>query len=716
MDQDFDLSNPFIHDTSQYTRQLQLPSYYRQDCRWLLAAWTKADPDYIQEWVTDQLKPGAKFEFNDREVTYLARKENGDREKRTTTLWKYIKDSIDKKEIIAPTLTTYCSPDEQESLLGQYVNTKIRVRKVAKKNKKKAEVDKNVFLQNFYEGEQKNHKTFANALSGGQVTQGSAISNKTAHSTLTSNCRATAAYGNANNEKFVTGNRHYWRPEIVLYNIASIMRLTDIVNVKQVCDKYQLHYPSVDEVMKVVQYSTDLYWRDQARLDLIRTSVEHMTEVERAAFVYVGDLYQLKQFNPDFVRTLIDGLSTRVEGKIDGNPMDIIKTFTEDQIILVHQICSDLVVGIGLEHGKLSREAQTTIALTGAYIQRTVAKYADLIRSFWVTKNAPASVAHFPASVRRCVLTGDTDSTIFTVQDWALWRCGNDAYKTWGDAVAGAVIYLTSSGITHLLAMMSANFGIPERNLFLISMKNEYKFNPFIMTNLGKHYLAMIFTQEGAVKEIQKPEIKGVQLRAANVPATIMSQAKDMMVELMKKISSGTKIKILDYYTKVAAIEREIMRSIRASEPTYLKSAKIKDKNSYEHGPDKSPYKHHYFWNEVFGPDYGEVPDPPYDTMKINTTTSNPTKMKQWIETMGNQEIAQRIKTNLENTARKFIKTFYVPSTVLAEKGIPDELLEVVDLRKIVGEMCKVFYIVLETIGECTYGEKHVRRLMSDYY
>ncbi|WP_227625177.1 family B DNA polymerase, partial [Klebsiella pneumoniae] len=50
--------------------------------------------------------------------------------------------------------------------------------------------------------------------------------------------------------------------------------------------------------------------------------------------------------------------------------------------------------------------------------------YAILINAFWVTNNMPASVAWIRDSVRQVAITSDTDSTIFTVQDWVQWYCG----------------------------------------------------------------------------------------------------------------------------------------------------------------------------------------------------------------------------------------------------------------------------------------------------
>ena len=49
-------------------------------------------------------------------------------------------------------------------------------------------------------------------------------------------------------------------------------------------------------------------------------------------------------------------------------------------------------------------------------------------------------------------------------------------------------------------------------------MKNEYKFDVFVPTQVAKHYYASIGCQEGNLYKAQEPEIKGVHLKSSNAP------------------------------------------------------------------------------------------------------------------------------------------------------------------------------------------------------
>jgi hypothetical protein len=70
-------------------------------------------------------------------------------------------------------------------------------------------------------------------MSGAMSSPSTPLHNKTGHSTLTSGCRNTTSFSNANNEKILTGNRHYYNVNIILNNlvfITSKIKLKDIEN------------------------------------------------------------------------------------------------------------------------------------------------------------------------------------------------------------------------------------------------------------------------------------------------------------------------------------------------------------------------------------------------------------------------------------------------------------------------------------------------------
>ncbi|MCU6406032.1 hypothetical protein KW817_24065, partial [Enterobacter quasiroggenkampii] len=55
------------------------------------------------------------------------------------------------------------------------------------------------------------------------------------------------------------------------------------------------------------------------------------------------------------------------------------------------------------------------------FLQKTIGKYALLIRNILTTKNLPINIARMPDVVRRVGVVSDTDSTMMTAQWWAIW-------------------------------------------------------------------------------------------------------------------------------------------------------------------------------------------------------------------------------------------------------------------------------------------------------
>lgn len=722
------LVNVFVRPTETYKRDIDVLKHYVNDTANFLHISTGKPLEACKQFVINNIKPGGKFEFKDPKLTYLQRNEVGDRVKMETTLHRYLGDSVKKQELIAPTLTTYLHPKVKSSLLATYIDANIKARSRAKKIMFVAKAAGNMHLHALKNIEQTNRKLSNNAISGAHVSPSTPLYNKTAHATLTSNCRTTSGYGNANNEKFLSGNRHYFNHHIVLNNIVSIVGHTDYNALKAVIDKYRINYPSVQDTLDCIQYSSQLYWRDAKSFAKVQALVAKLTPIQRAAFVYTGDFYHLMKYNNDLVLAFIRQLSTRVCG-VHEDPLKQIQNAPDDHVNLGHQICSKETAGIGKDYSKIEgTPAIHTLALTICNIAQTIETYGDLIRALWVTDNLPASVSHFPDSIRRSALTSDTDSTIFTVQDWVFWYNGGQNFReTWDQwysgervfneesmSVAATMIFLASATITHVLAIMSANFGIIQERLHRIAMKNEYKFDVFVPTQLGKHYYAMKSVQEGYVFTEHEMEIKGVYLKSSNAPREIIAQAAAMMEDIMQSLMKKGSLSILKYIKEVADTERRIIASIKRGEFTYLRAGSIKDAESYTAEEELSPYQHHRFWNDVFGPKYGTMPDPPYATVKVSVVTDTPRAFKNWLDSIQDRDLAERLMSWCARSGKNKITTMHLPTDLMVN-GIPSEVNQVVAYRKIVTDIVKIMYLILETLGVYTM-EKKVMRLLSDQY
>lgn len=687
--------NPFRRSDDSYVRDVNPVKHYLHQASEFLMKKKGITKQEAEAYVRD-LTLGKKWhKVRFPEIEYLYRGENGDRGMRVDSLLGYIKEIMINKEIMAPTLTTYISDNNQKSLLAEYIQGNLAKRSQVKKLMFAAIAKKDDVGRAFNDGKQTNFKLANNAISGAHASSSNPLFNPTSHSTLTSNCRMTSAFCNANNERLLTGNRHYHHYSVVMNNIISTITNTDYNVLEPIMNKYSIHYPSVDETMECINYSSDLYWLDSKKNKVIRDLVETLSPIERAAFVYTGDLYHLKKLNPILIEKFIRQLATKVSAEVE-DPLALIKTYPSELAMLTQYICAKEVKGKDTDYSDIKDKAVLdTIASTVKHVGDTLTEYSDFIKFFIVTDNVPASVPHFPSSIRRAALTSDTDSTIFTVQDWTTWLCDG---RWWGEdalAISAVMVFFASQSITHILARMSINNGISRKLMYNIAMKNEYFFPVFIPTSVNKHYFASISVREGNVFEEIEREVKGVHLKNSNSPKFIIDEAQEMMENIMDSVMAGEQIILVNYLKRVANIERHIYAKIKAGDKDFFRRGVIKTKASYKNEAEQSPYWHYMLWQEVFAPNYGQCPPPPYSISHISTTLVNKTELAKFIANSKDQETAKRLEVFMLKSRKDKLLTLQLPMDL----AIPFDILEIIDARSVVVNLCKIFYLILETLG-----------------
>lgn len=719
-------SNPFVLPIDQYKRDIDVIKHYVHQTAQYISLRTGCDLRKAVNYVRNVLKPGGKHALRDPIVKMLERGANGDRDYAQTTLSVFLQEVIADESLIAPTLTVYHPRHKKRSFLVDFVDQNIAKRNKNKKAKFAAKMAGDSVLAGIMDNRQNNNKTSNNSLSGAHVSYSTPLANKTAHSTLTSTCRTTSGYGNANNEKLLDGNRHYHTPDIVRNNIISIVFHSNYDQIELAMEKFGIRHPTVDEVMGCITYSTNLYWRSPRDLDDIRKTVECLTPIQRSAFVYTGDMYHLMKYNEEMMRSFISKLSARAHWEHQ-HADDAFANLPETYVHLAVQICEDFMKGNEVDKKnrtiiKKGKEVDPvqgpiwyrTVAATAQNINDTLEEYREMIRAFWVTPNVPASLAHFPDSIRRSALMSDTDSTIFTVQDWVIWSENGLSFSAKANGVAATMIFLASQTITHILAKMSANMGIERDRLFKIAMKNEYKFDVFVPTQVAKHYFAQIGCQEGNLYEKYDTEIKGVHLKNSNVSKAIMKQAEEMMQNIMNTVIRGELIDLRAIMKEIADTERGIVDAIRSGSHEYFKFLNIKSPDSYTKGEDESAYQSYLLWEEVFAPKYGNTLPPPYTAIKVSVDLDKPFLVNQWLSAMQDKELAERMKAWIKRSGKKGFTTMNLPAEVVAARGIPEEIFNMIDTRKIVLGMTTVFYIILETLGVYMLNNKTTRLCMDE--
>lgn len=705
----------FVKPLEDYHRELDIQTAYITDMALGLARVTGRSLDMCLEYVKQVTSPNGRLSYQDPPMKYVGRKGSGDRVLKVTSFLNYIKTADKHQLILAPSLTVYQNPKVEKSVTALYIAENIEKRSKSKKEMFAAKEAKADALFSFKKNEQQTHKIKNNALSGAHCSTSTVLFLDTIHSSLTSTCRSAAAYGNANNEKVLSGNRHYWSSEIVVTNILATLNHVNLKEFEEAMIRYHLIAPSVEETMACIQYSTDFYWRDRQQTEYILRLVGGLSDIERAAFVYTGDLHHIAKHNPQVVRTLLEELSTVPTESVD-SPKQYLTALTDEMAALVSLLCGKYMGGKNLSSfDEFTQDTQTVIGATAKRLTETLEHYRLLIKVVLVSDVMPASVAHLPNIIRRNAITSDTDSTIYTVQDWLIWYDGKLSFEEKAVNVGHAVSFLSSSSITHILAKMSSNMGVAKDQVHQYQMKSEYYFPVFALTSRAKTYFAHVGAQEGQVFSEPDLEVKGSVLKGSASPKFVMDDANALVVEILETVSSGKKVQLYPILERVAKLEQIIIDSIMRGETLYYKRSEIKTADSYKLGESISPYMHYLLWTEVFADKYGAIEAVPYRAIKVSINANSKTDFNQWIDSFDDAAIRDKLIVFLKKHGKDKLTTIQVPQSIVSATGIPQEIVNGVSARKVVSNLLEPHYVLLETLGYYTLDVNNLR-LISDSY
>lgn len=709
-----ELPNPFFKPVESYTRDLDIVGGALNDYAKFIQLNTGDPFEQCLEFAKTALRPGGVYELNNPRTLVLDKDMNGDRKKKETTFMGFLNRVQKQNLLLSPSLTAYLPESVRQSTHSIYIAEGVKNRKNVKHEQMRAEGNFEFERAAVLKGEQENFKINNNSYSGATVSAATILYYKSTHSSLTSTCRTATSYANANNEKFITGNRHYYNPEVTKINLTSIINLTDMVMLQQAMDTYGLVYPTAQDVVDMVLYSTKHYWTNPRQTARILHMCEGMSPLERAAVMYVGDMYHLNKHNPVVARAFLQGLA-KVGTPDQHIPESEYKTLDGDTKMLAHFICYDLVRGRNNEKLEAENpEVFDVIHATGGNVVATLQEYKLLIESLFTTKNIPSSIHAFPSAYRRAAVISDTDSTMFTLQYWVEEIYGRVCFTPEAKRLVFGLVFLVSQTVAHILAIQSANMGVAGDKLRLLSMKNEFYFQVLSLTTRSKHYYASQDAVEGVMFEVSRMEVKGVGLRDSKVPPKINKTAKKMMEQIIFSVRDEIPLDLFAMLKEIADLEREIIMSIRSGKSEYLTTGQVKGISSYK-SEDNATYRQYEAWRDVWAPKTGHLPAPPYTFVKVSMTTHNKTGIAAWIETIEDKALAQRLRQWIIDTKKTCITNIHVPSSVVENMGIPDEIARVADVRTIISNTMGVFYLIMESLG-IYLQDKDNTRLISDFY
>lgn len=627
-------------------------------------------------------------------VKHKRKLDNGDMEIQELPLSNYINSITSANDILVPSFTSYYHPDKMKSIHSIFMdyNTKERSKFKKKAFKLKQENDINGYL--FNNVMQKRKKISNNSLSGAYSSKSTILRNPSAHYTLTSITRCVSSIGNAYTESLVAGNKHFRNYDITLNYITTIITNIDKKMVKLCIDKFNLHIPSPDEILSMILSSSKWYWYDEKLHFKIYNFLTKLNDVEKVSIMYTNDLWHLRMYNETLIKTMIDEIIVKLNTGITDT--SIVNSIPQNLEILTKLICSNDIKGMNINYEEIKNtELGMTLLSTMTNVYQMFNKYSFLFKTFLYTEIMPPGISYVKTMFRKCIVLSDTDSTCGSYDIWTNWY--NDNTKQ--IPVMGVIMTLVGNVIDNSLKTLSKNMNVPKEHQNVLKMKNEFYWPVFINTMVNKHYMSLIDIQEGNVYKEPDLEVKGVHLIASAADQQVAKQTKNIMLDILYKIRDNQQVSIMDVINKIANLEREIIKRIKDGDITVFKKDTIKDSKAYKLEPHLSPYIYHIMWKDVFSSKYGETEPPSYMVVKIPTTLDSKRKTLEWLETIQDEDIKDRLINFITKYKKDNIGTFRVPYIIASGKGIPIEILNCVDEKRIVQDNLLSGYMILESLG-----------------
>lgn len=711
------LEPSFLKEKREYRRTYYpIPHYIEQNAHYL--AREKGIPfEKALEFVKSKFRSG-EVRPDERKAYFLAKDENGDRYKAVSTVYDYFKMIKQNNLRVAPTFTTYVGPEIYPSLYGGYIQEKAKLRKGFKKLKFQYSMKGDEVNESFYDSLQNSCKIKINSLSGTHSSPGTISFLKSGHSTLTSVCRVITTTANATVEKFNGGNRHYYAPMVALTNVIALTNDAKNHPVAETIEEYGLVYPTSKDAIELIKRSASYYWTNEDGFSKIERHLEKLTPDELAFFVYGMDMYHIEKLNPGFARKLFEDFTVISDTPMGAEPKRVLKEIdNEDLEILALLNCAETAAGVSM--GDLEEHHPETfnrVCATAHSLSVTQNRYAKFIRTFFRPNLLPPSFADIPSMYRLSVPLSDTDSCVFTNQEWVLKYYPETPFVHKANVINYTMTYFITQIVAHSIAMLSVNLGLKHDQIGGLAMKNEFCFPVLWLTELAKHYYALKSAQEGNIYPKMKEETKGVNLRNSAASKDLNQRLNSFFRNSSEAIVRGEKLSILEIHRFIADLEYEVYTDIRNGGSQYLRSMQTKDEDSYTQKSDAPAVKQHTLWEEVFAHKYGPAPDLPYRAVSLKLSTKGKSRMEKWFEAIPDKTLVSRLKEWLEANNKKDLTSIRLPIDIVSEKGIPQEILSVAQIREVVKMIMNPFYIAASVIGLTQVNDKVAHLYADDYY
>ena len=627
-------------------------------------------------------------------------------------LYKLLKKFPNK--VIAPAGTFYKPTVEQPSFISQMVVDKLKDRKKVKKKQLEAEAVGDNLEANRCWYQQATIKINCNSLPGGFGSPFNIFYDKPGYNSITSPARCMIARAYTIAEQLLGGNFAWFKDEELVNHI--LLNLKQRPSDEQILKTIQRYKLKMISGVQLMDFYTDTLRRycPWSTLGQVHQLVGSLSELEITYLFYYCNLRHIMWYNDEVFRGYIKYVFDVSKVTINPNVTaeDIHK---QDETVLA-------VTTVGLAHEfnnysikVITEEHPDMIPKLIAYcksIERKLHMLDQLFDTFVNTDADIPEVRKKSGTWRNTVIISDTDSEIFTATEWDDWYRGGTHYNITEESyqITSLVIYWLHHSVRHACYRFSVLHGVSPEHRRVLAMKNEFLYPIMLLFSIKKTYAGIQTVQEGVILPKPKADIKGQTLRGSSICSTSLEFIEsfiknDVLYPAMERKLSATAL-----IEKVVDWERHIYDSIKNGDTEFLQITSLKYEREYKDPESTSVYFAWLFWQAVYAQIHGDV-QPPAKVVYVSLYPAT-ASYYEWLQNK-NQAIYKRTMEFVEKKG-KFPKSMLINP---ASNRIPEEIIPLVDHRKIIYHNCAPLYQVLQKLNiGVAHLNKETKTLLMDLY
>lgn len=634
----------------------------------------------------------------------------GNAELKSIDLLSYTKTM--RENIITPAGVLYIQPSKKQSFIRKKITNNLAARKKQKKKMLEAAAIGDLVVEQTYNYLQSSTKIETNSIPGAFGSPFNCLFDIPGYNAITALSRHAIMCGYAHVEKLVAGNFYWPTVDHMINYCINHCRLCP-PNVMEVVRRHNLYVPTVEDVtehfidsLKNYMFINDLIYGRVCK------AVFALSDAERTFVYYAYCLKTLMKKNEKFFRNYLGEFfrtdvtpSSAEPSKIYGLNSDLLAMVTAlNSDLIERKTVSDAITenpeGIKHLHG------------IGNHMAARLDDIRDVLEVFMRVDCDTSDAMSHPNMLRKTVIISDTDSVLFSTQEWIEWYTGKISFEKAAYQVNAFVVFLVVMTLEQVFARLSTNLGAENDDIYKIAMKNEFMYPLMLRTPLPKQYAGLVEIQEGFVLPKTKKDVKGLSFRSSTLCKETIAAGAAFHDWIFAEVKAHGTLKASDCIQKALDHEKRIITSIMEGEKTFLTSDPIKDGEDYKNA-DISIFYYWQLWDKVFVPKFGEfvIPNKGYKLPLIND--GKILKNEEYLKrvAMYDKALHDRLIKFMEENPRK-ITSIYIPMTL---KRIPEILRPVIDIRGIVYSNATPFMVTLRSLG-LGYTDANSQVMLSDLY